>query len=265
MKITTWNINGVKARIEGALTYLKEAQPDVLCLQEIKSVDEGFPRDAFEDLGYPVATHGQKGFNGVAILSKPPLEDVTRGLPGDDGDEQSRYIEATVAVGSAARCASPRSTSPTAIRSAPRSSPTSSPGCAGSKRARARAARRPRCRSFWPAISTSFPSPTDAQAAGGLAQRRALPAGKPRGVPAACCNLGLTDAIRACHPGAGRLHVLGLSGRLLAEGRRHPHRSSAAVAAGVDLLVGAGIDKHHARLGEAVRPRAGLGRAQSAS
>lgn len=96
MKITTWNINGVKARLEGALTYLREAKPDVLCLQEIKSVDEGFPREAFEDAGYRVETHGQKGFNGVAILSKNPIEDVQRGLPGDEDDTQARYIEATI-------------------------------------------------------------------------------------------------------------------------------------------------------------------------
>ena len=96
MKIATFNINGVKARI-GALTdWLKESDPDVAVLQEIKSVDEAFPREHFEDLGYTVETHGQKGFNGVAIFSKLPLEDVTRGLPGDDGDEQARWIEATV-------------------------------------------------------------------------------------------------------------------------------------------------------------------------
>lgn len=96
MKIATFNINGVKARI-GALTdWLNESQPDVAVLQEIKSVDEAFPREHFEDLGYRVETHGQKGFNGVAIFSKLPLEDVTRGLPGDDSDEQARWIEATV-------------------------------------------------------------------------------------------------------------------------------------------------------------------------
>jgi exodeoxyribonuclease-3 len=100
MKITTWNINGIKARIEGALAYVREAKPDVLCLQEIKTVDEGFPTEAFADLGYQIATHGQKGFNGVAILSLLPLEDVSRGLPGDDGDAQSRFIEATVTDGS---------------------------------------------------------------------------------------------------------------------------------------------------------------------
>ena len=66
------------------------------CLQEIKSPDDGFPREIFEDLGYSVETHGQKGFNGVAILSRLPLEDVTRGLPGDETDEQARWIEATV-------------------------------------------------------------------------------------------------------------------------------------------------------------------------
>ena len=96
MKIATFNINGIKARHPALLDWLREAQPDVALLQEIKSVDEAFPRALFEDLGYQVETHGQKSFNGVAILSKLPLEDVTRGLPGDDADEQARWIEATV-------------------------------------------------------------------------------------------------------------------------------------------------------------------------
>lgn len=96
MKIATFNINGIKARINALPDYLDEAQPDVVLLQEIKSVDEAFPRELFEDRGYQVETHGQKSFNGVAILSKLPLEDVTRGLPGDDSDEQARWIEATV-------------------------------------------------------------------------------------------------------------------------------------------------------------------------
>ncbi|OHC54617.1 MAG: exodeoxyribonuclease III [Rhodobacterales bacterium RIFCSPHIGHO2_02_FULL_62_130] len=96
MKIATFNINGIKARIEALPAWLTAAQPDVVCLQEIKSVDEGFPRGLFEDMGYRVETHGQKSFNGVAILSKLPLEDVTRGLAGDDSDEQARWIEATV-------------------------------------------------------------------------------------------------------------------------------------------------------------------------
>jgi exodeoxyribonuclease-3 len=96
MKIATFNINGVKARINALTEWLVESAPDVALLQEIKSVDEGFPREVIEDLGYTLETHGQKGFNGVAILSKLPLEDITRGLPGDDTDEQARWIEATV-------------------------------------------------------------------------------------------------------------------------------------------------------------------------
>jgi endonuclease/exonuclease/phosphatase family metal-dependent hydrolase len=73
VKIATWNINGVKARLETVKSWLEQATPDIACLQEIKSVDENFPREAFEDLGYHVETHGQKGFNGVAILSKLPF------------------------------------------------------------------------------------------------------------------------------------------------------------------------------------------------
>ncbi len=96
MKIATFNINGVKARIAALTDWLEEARPDVVLLQEIKSVDETFPRSVIEDLGYNVETHGQKGFNGVAILSRLPLEDVSRGLPGDESDEQARWIEATV-------------------------------------------------------------------------------------------------------------------------------------------------------------------------
>jgi exodeoxyribonuclease-3 len=96
MKIATFNINGIKARTQALLDWLAEARPDVVCLQEIKSVDEGFPREPFESLGYQVETHGMKAFNGVAILSKLPLEDITRRLPGDDADEHARWIEATV-------------------------------------------------------------------------------------------------------------------------------------------------------------------------
>ena len=95
MKIATYNINGVKARIETLFGWLETSRPDVALLQEIKSVDEAFPCSAIEDLGYRIETHGQKGFNGVAILSRLPLEDVTRGLPGDETDEQARWIEAT--------------------------------------------------------------------------------------------------------------------------------------------------------------------------
>src|SRR5512145_3055001 len=98
MRIATWNINGVKARIDGALAWLKETTPDVACFQEIKCTDEAFPREAFEGLGYNVAIHGQKGFNGVAILSKAPFDEVTARLPGDNGDEQARFLEAVIST-----------------------------------------------------------------------------------------------------------------------------------------------------------------------
>ena len=96
MRIATFNINGIKARQQALAGWLEEATPDVVLLQEIKSVDDTFPRAPLEDLGYHVETHGQKGFNGVAILSRQPLEDVRRGLPGDADDVQARWIEATV-------------------------------------------------------------------------------------------------------------------------------------------------------------------------
>jgi exodeoxyribonuclease-3 len=98
MRIATWNINGVRARLEGAVNWLKDAQPEVLCFQEIKTEDQSFPRDAFGDLGYNIALHGQKGFNGVAILSKIPFDEVSRGLPGDEADSQARFIEAVFSV-----------------------------------------------------------------------------------------------------------------------------------------------------------------------
>ncbi|MEM0976940.1 MAG: exodeoxyribonuclease III [Pseudomonadota bacterium] len=96
MKIASFNINGIKARLPALLDWLQERQPDVAVLQEIKSIDEAFPKEPIEELGYTVITHGQKSFNGVALLSKVPLDDVMMGLPGDDDDEQARYVEATV-------------------------------------------------------------------------------------------------------------------------------------------------------------------------
>jgi len=99
MKIATFNINGVKARAEVLARWLDESAPDAAVLQEIKSVDDTFPRDLIEGRGYHLETHGQKGFNGVALLSKFPIESVTRGLPGDDSDEQARWIEARIEGG----------------------------------------------------------------------------------------------------------------------------------------------------------------------
>ena len=96
MKLATWNVNSIKVRLEAATAWLKEAVPDVVVLQEIKCVDENFPTAAFEELGYNCAVHGQKTYNGVAILSRRPLEDVTPRLPGGDSDAHARYLEAIV-------------------------------------------------------------------------------------------------------------------------------------------------------------------------
>ena len=96
MRIASFNINGIKARAQALCDWLDAAAPDVAVLQELKSIDANVPVELFEERGYNVATHGQKGFNGVAILSKHPLEDVARGLPGDETDAQARWIEATV-------------------------------------------------------------------------------------------------------------------------------------------------------------------------
>ncbi len=96
MKIASFNINGIRARLPRLLEWLAESKVDVALLQEIKAMDENFPREAIGDLGYNIETHGQKSFNGVAILSRFPIEDVSRGLPGDAGDEQARWIEATI-------------------------------------------------------------------------------------------------------------------------------------------------------------------------
>ena len=107
MRIATWNVNSVNARLENVLDWFREVQPDVACLQEIKCVDEKFPAEAFESLGYNVAVHGQKSYNGVAMLSKFPLEDVRKGLPMfgalGEGDEHARYIEAVIAAPSPIR------------------------------------------------------------------------------------------------------------------------------------------------------------------
>ncbi len=96
IKIATWNVNSVKARLPHLLRWLKEAKPDIVLLQEIKVVSEGFPELEIGELGYNVAVHGQKTYNGVAILSKRPLEVERTSLPGDAADTQARYLEALV-------------------------------------------------------------------------------------------------------------------------------------------------------------------------
>lgn len=96
MKIATWNVNSIKARLPTVLEVLGAIDCDVVCLQELKCETDAFPYLELEDMGWTCAVHGQKSYNGVALLSKHPLEDVERGLAGDDGDDQARFIEAVV-------------------------------------------------------------------------------------------------------------------------------------------------------------------------
>jgi exodeoxyribonuclease-3 len=108
LTVATWNVNSIKQRETACAQWLRRTAPGILCLQELKCTTEGFPRATFEDLGYNCAVLGQKSFNGVAILSKFPIDETIMGLPGDPGDEQARYVEAVISLpsGKAIRVAS---------------------------------------------------------------------------------------------------------------------------------------------------------------
>ncbi|AHA28213.1 exodeoxyribonuclease III [Candidatus Liberibacter americanus] len=98
IKIATWNVNSIRARIENVVTWIKDNNPDIICLQETKTEDINFPVEIIESLGYHVEIHGQKAYNGVAIISKFQPEEVIKRLPGDDLDNQARFIEATFSI-----------------------------------------------------------------------------------------------------------------------------------------------------------------------
>jgi len=96
MRITTWNVNSVRARLDRVIAWLEANTPDLLCMQEIKTLPETFPHEAFEAIGYRLAVHGQKTYNGVAFASRAEPAEVTRGMPGDPEDAEARIIAATV-------------------------------------------------------------------------------------------------------------------------------------------------------------------------
>lgn len=98
MRIATWNVNSVRQRLDHLLVWLRDSAPDIVCLQEIKCVDEAFPREAIEALGYNVVTHGQKTFNGVALLSRFPFDETTPRLAGDPDDAHARFLEGVVSL-----------------------------------------------------------------------------------------------------------------------------------------------------------------------
>lgn len=200
MIITTWNINGVKARLEAATAYLRAHAPDVVCLQEIKSVDEGFPAAPFQDLGYNVVTHGQKGFNGVAILSKSPMEDVNIGLPGDADDAHARWIEALVP--------GPRGMVRVVSLYLPNGNPVQSEkfpyklGWMRRLHARAKALLAEELPLVLAGDYNVIPEPEDAKRPQAWVND-ALFQPESRRAYRSLVSLGLTDAIRACHPGPG--------------------------------------------------------------
>ena len=96
MKIATWNVNSIKSRLHHVTAYLRDKNPDVLLLQELKSLEENVQRDEIENLGYNLVIVGQKTYNGVAIIAKQPIETEQRALPGDSTDSQARYVEAII-------------------------------------------------------------------------------------------------------------------------------------------------------------------------
>jgi exodeoxyribonuclease III len=241
MRIATWNINGVKARIDGAVTWLKETNPEVACFQEIKCTNEAFPAEVFEALGYNVAVHGQKGFNGVAILSKRRLDEVAvRGLPGDDGDAHARYIEAVLPrAGGIVRVAS---------LYLPNGNPVGTDKFAYklSWMQRLEAHTRELLRLEEPFLLAGdfnvIPETIDARNPEAW-RDDALFQPETRAAYRALVNLGLTDAIRACYPGSGIYTFWDYQAGAWQKdhGIRIDHILTSPQAA--DRLEGAGIDR----------------------
>ena len=239
MKIATWNVNSIKVRLDAALAWLAEAKPDVVCLQEIKVVDEAFPAEAFEAAGYNVAVHGQKTYNGVAILSKYPLEDVTPRLPGDDEDDHARYLEAFIAAPRPVRVASIY---------LPNGNPVESPkypyklAWMERLRTRAKALLRDEEAVVLAGDYNVIPAPRDVHDPAVWAND-ALFRRETRLAFNAFANLGLTDAFRACNTAPGQYsfwdYQAGAWKRNL--GIRIDHLMLSPQAA--DRLTAAGIDK----------------------
>lgn len=239
MKIATFNINGIRARAEALPAWLDAARPDVVLLQEIKSQDDAFPRAPFEERGYTVETHGQKGFNGVAILSRLPLMDVTRGLPGDQTDEQARWIEATV-------------TGQTAIRLCglylPNGNPAPGPkydyklSWMARLRDRAAALLAEEVPVVMAGDYNVIPEPADAARPEAWVDD-ALFLPESRAAFRRILNLGYSDAFRLCHPGPGHYSFWDYQAGAWPKnhGIRIDHLLLSPQAA--DLLTGAGIDK----------------------
>ena len=260
MKIATFNVNGVNGRLPVLLRWLDEAEPDVVCLQELKAPQEKFPEAAIRDAGYGAIWHGQKSWNGVAILARgaEPIE-TRRGLPGDPDDVQSRYIEAAV-DGLIVGCLY---------------LPNGNPGAGPEVRLQAalvRALDRPRRR----ACSTSgapvvlagdynvMPTERRRLQAGALARRRAVPARGARRLPPPRRRRAGPMRCARCIPDETHLHLLGLFPERLRPRCRPAHRPPAAQPVARRAPGRRRRRPRGARLGESQRPRADLDRARRA-
>jgi exodeoxyribonuclease III len=236
VKIATWNVNSIRARLPRVLEWLAEAEPDIVLLQEIKTVADTFPRLEIEELGYNIAINGQKNFNGVAILAKRPIEDVSTALPGDEADPQARYIEAFIGD----------------LRVAsiylPNGNPVESEKFAYKLAWMARLRDHTRhLLAFEEALVLGgdynvCPTDDDVYDPAGFADD-ALCRPDSRRAYRALVNLGLTDAFRALHPGPGEYSYWDYKGGAWQKdfGLRIDHLLLSPQAA--DRLVAAGIDK----------------------
>ena len=239
MKIATFNINGIKARAQALVDWLDEAQPDAALLQEVKSTDDTFPHEPFEERGYNVVTHGQKGFNGVAILSKLPFEEVRRGLDGDEEDVQARFIEAVVMSGDG----------PLRLANLYLPNGNPAPGPKYDYKLAWMARLETRAKELLAAEEAAILAgdynviPQDEDAARPAAWRAdalALPA--TRDAYRRLCWLGLTDAYRARHRGPGHYTFWDYQGG--AHGRNDGIRIDHALMTpqAADMMIGCGID-----------------------
>ena len=256
MLISTWNVNSIKQRMDNLRAWLGERSPDIVCLQETKCIDDAFPREALEELGYNVAMHGQKTFNGVALLSKRPFDEVTRGLPGDADDDHARFIEAVIP------------TEHGVVRVACLYLPNGNPATTDkytyklSWMERLSRYTHERLALEEPLVLAGdfnvIPTALDRAASPGVDQRCAVPATDPRKISRALPS-GVDRRAACWERGAGTLYLLGLPGRRLAEGQWHPDRSPPGVTA--SGRPGRRRRRRQAcpRLGEAVGSRTGMG------
>lgn len=241
VKIASWNVNSIKMRVDAVTNWLREAQPDVLCLQELKCEDSAFPRAAIEDLGYNLAIFGQKTYNGVALISKWPLSDIRRGLPDMPDDEQSRYVEAFVEAGERVfRVASIY---------LPNGNPVDSPkfpyklDWMAALQSHAEALLSYEEPLVLAGDYNVIPMPDDVYDPKAW-MGDALYRPESRAALRSICNLGLSDAIRACHDEAELYTFWDYQGGAWPrnKGIRIDHLLLSPEAA--NLLTGAGIDKH---------------------